>query len=266
MPSMFAPLGVNSVVSATTGQPYSVAPGGAVQALIADVPDLLSRGFTFTRQPLILGQSGVPVILPSSGTSNASGQITLTTALPYQPSGVVGLYLPAGVVTGGSQGSSAGVYLATFSSTTVCQLTGTGIVTANSAYTQTTGTDVTLVSVVVPAGSMGLNGRLRVRSFWQHPNNANAKNENVKLAGQFVQAFSNTTTNAVQALWEMINKGAQNLNMRWNVSSDNAPFASNFAQTTFDMSQLQTMTWTAQLAVATDYVILEGYGIEVLPQ
>ncbi|OXE37469.1 MAG: hypothetical protein CGW95_01390, partial [Phenylobacterium zucineum] len=105
--------------------------------------------------PYILAQTAVPVILPSSGSSNATGQITLTTALPYQPSGTVQIYLPTGVVTAGSAGTGAGLYSVVFSTTAICQIQGTGIVTANGAYTQTTAADLTLATVTVPGGAMG---------------------------------------------------------------------------------------------------------------
>lgn len=260
---MYAPPGVNAVTSATTGQPYAVAPGGAINALVQDVPDLLSRGFTFVRMPFTLAQSGTPVILPSSGSSNASGQITLTTALPYQPSGTVGLYLPAGVVTAGSQGTGAGVYQVVFSSTTVAQVQGTGITTANGAYTQDT-TTVTLASVVVPGGSMGPNGMLRIGPQWSFPNNANAKSINVLLGGQGVAAWSDTTTLQESRDVRVRNRGSQasQVSTDW-LSYGNGAVAAKLRNV--DTSLNQAVTLTAALAVVTDYVILEGYTVEVLP-
>lgn len=218
----------------------------------------------FPLKPYILAQTAVPVILPSSGSSNATGQITLTTALPYQPSGTVQIYLPSGVVTAGSQGTGAGLYSVTFSSTTVCQIQGTGIVTANGAYTQDT-TQQTLATVVVPGGAMGANGALRIGNLFSIPNNANNKYITNRLNG--VNVISSTLTTQVLCGFEFSirNRNAQAIQVTQpTLASVSSTSAATY--TTIDTSINQNLTFTGQLAVATDYIILEGYTIEVLPQ
>lgn len=217
--------------------------------------------------PYILDQSAVPRILPSSGSSNATGQITLTTALPYQPSGVVYIYLPAGVVTGGSAGTGAGMYPVIFSSTTVAQIQGTGIVTANGAYTQVT-TAVTMATLTIPGGAMGANGTLRFDAEWAWPNNANTKTITHALAGTVMfyginGSYPTTNTNG-RASARIRNRGAQNQNT--SLQFTNASQNGNPVYSTIDTSVNQNLTFTGQLAVATDYIILEGYTVEVLPE
>jgi hypothetical protein len=188
----------------------------------------------------------------------------MTTALPYAPTGTAYIYLPVGVVTAGSQGTGAGLYSVTYSSTTVCQLTGTGIVTANAAYTQTTAADLVLATVTVPGGSMGANGRLIVYASVGQPNNANAKLWKTKIGATTLNSTSNTTSVTDDRPIIFRNKGSQSVN--WHsgfigYSQGGATFG--HAQTAIDMSVDQTLTITGQLAVATDYLMLESYSIDI---
>lgn len=214
--------------------------------------------------PEMLSRSAVPVILPSSGSSNATGQITLTTALPAQPTGTVGVFLPAGVVTAGSQGSGAGVYQATFSSTTVCQLTGTGIVTGNAAYTQAI-TEVTLVSVTTPGGVMGLNGGLEVWTNFSVANNVNNKIPRVKLGGTRFGQYAPASVVGAQWITKIRNRGSASVQIS---QGDNVAGVGNTNAPTIgavDTSVDQALTITGQLAVATDYLILEFQEVRLSP-
>lgn len=207
--------------------------------------------------PAVLSQGAAPIILPSSGSSNASGQITLTTALPYTPTGVVQVYLPAGVVTGDATG---GLYRAAFSSTTVCQLAGSPA-TANAAFTQSTSV-VTLASMAVPAGAMGQNGALRIEPLWSMPNNANVKTAIISLGGTTFSSLGSTTIAQDSRTVRIRNRGAEAVNVGF-VSGATFTFAPNYG--TVDTSANQSLLLRAQLAVATDYMILEGYAVELLP-
>lgn len=223
--------------------------------------------------PYILAQSAVPTILPSSGSSNATGQITLTTALPYTPSGTVQIYLPTGVVTAGSAGTGAGLYPVVFSSTTVCQVQGTGIVSANGAYTQTTGSDLTLATITVPGGSMGANGALRGTEITNVNNSANNKIVKAFLGSQVFMTSAQTTVASWVGGFGFRNRGAQNVNV---VIASGTGGSTAFAfgssssgganmPTAVDTSVNQNLTLTGQLATATDYIMLDGYTVEVLP-
>jgi hypothetical protein len=212
-----------------------------------------------TRIQYVLAQTGVPTILPSSGSSNATGQITLTTALPSQPAGTVQVWMPAGVVVGDATG---GLYPAVFSSASVCQLVGNPV-TANAAYTQTTSA-VGLVSVSVPGGVMGANGSLRISPQWTIPNNANNKTMTARFGGQSAAVWLDTTVVQETRDVRIRNRGS----LLAQITSSFVGYATTSTapiSLTVDTSQAQAAVLQAQLAVATDYVILEAYTVEVLP-
>lgn len=218
----------------------------------------------------LLEASAVAVILPSSGSSNATGQITHTTALPAQPVGTVKVFLPAGVVTAGSQGTGAGLYEATYSSTTVCQLTGTGIVTANGAYTQST-SEQALATVTVPGGAMGLNGGVLSYATWSGPNNGNSKSPRIRLGGiAGTQHYNSpfTTSASIGAVTKIRNRGAANAqvgsaaaNATSGLGGSTAVLTTGAVDTTAD----QALVHSGQLGVATDYLILEVRETWLLP-
>lgn len=229
-------------------------------------PDVIARRLNALEgvpRPYILAQSGVPLILPSSGSSNASGQITLTTALPYQPVGVVQIYLPAAVVVGDATGGMKSVI---FSSTTVCQIVGNPV-TANGAYTQSTGAVVLGAVGLVPGNAMGANGGLRINIGSTVPNNANGKSQSISLGGTTVLTEAGLVSTAgIGQTLELMNRGsvgAQWLRYRYTKSTGQSGVATA-AQST-DTSVAQALTFSAQLAVATDYIIVDAYTVEVLP-
>lgn len=219
-------------------------------------PNASGADLRIDAMPQLLAQFGAPIILPSSGSSNATGLITLTTALPYQPSGVVQVWLPAGVVVGDATG---GLYSATFSSTTVCQLAGAPT-TANAAYTQVT-TAVTLASLTVPGNVMGANGMLRVAPHWSVPGNANTKTGTVMFGGVTFGGLSNTTNISDSREIRIRNRGALNVNIGFVHCS-----AQNFAPIyrVVDTGQNQALALMATLSVATDYMILEGGAVDLV--
>lgn len=248
--------------------------GGPVTLTTEESPTIMAReNFNADwggskRYPYILAQKATPIILLSSATNiSATGAITGLTALPYQPSGVVQVYCFA------QAGLAAGLYYATFSSTSACQLytdaagtiTPTGITAG--AYNGGT-TEVTLMSVTVPGNSLGANGMLATEGLIQatSPTNANTKTVFTKFAAS---TFGGTAvTNSVSAGFRaaMRNRGsgrqvsALSGRADWTQSSSGAA-----TQFSVDSTVDQVCTITGQLSVASDYIILEGYTVEVLP-
>ena len=111
-------------------------------------------------------QANVPVFVPSSGIMANNGAITLTTALDTTYANCY-LYLPANAI---EAGSAAGLYFAQMSSTTVGTVynntytsgkhaipsSPTAFVTTGpGAYTQTTGSDITLLLTTLSGGAIG---------------------------------------------------------------------------------------------------------------
>lgn len=140
--------------------------------------------------PIILAQSVIPMILPSSGTMGANGSLTGLTALPCSvfPQACF-MYFPAGKVF---SGSPAGMYYASILTTTTAQVYNnmytsgrpqdaipavpTPVVDAGpGAYTQTTGSLITVLQYTIPAGSMGVNGSVLCDVQTQQSSSANGK-------------------------------------------------------------------------------------------
>ena len=230
--------------------------------------------------PYILAQSAVPVCLAPNGTIATNGTVTLGTALPTTYSGGIWLRFPANAVSGDSTG---GLYWTIMSSTTVGVVyagevdtatefvpyigsTAGGAVTgSNSAYTQTTAADVTLVNVTVPGGAMGANGatRLSVLRF-VFPNNANAKTLAAKFGSSYFGINNTTTTSSGQGYIASIrNRGVLTRQVAAAANADTGTNAATY--TSVNTANDQPMTISCLLATATDYIVLEGFTVEVLP-
>jgi len=219
--------------------------------------------------PRILAQGAGPIILLSSATNiSATGAITGLTALPYTPSGVVRVYVFA------QAGLVAGLYYATFSSATACQLytdaaatiTPTGITAG--AYTSNT-TEAVLVSSTVAGGSMGANGMLRVETLQSHANSASAKNIILRLGGSLCGSYGPTATASGGLRLSVRNRGSQAAQVMAFTSIGSGadwvtPRTSGVTTTAVNTALDQALTINGQLVSTADYMILEGYTIEVL--
>ena len=254
--------------------------GTAGQVLASNGPGTVPSWYNV---PYTLAQSGVPVIIPSSGTVAVNGQITMTTALPVAyPNAWV--YLPAGAVSGGT----AGLYYCVMSSTTVGQIytnfvapsattttTFTPYIPASpvaavgvlGAYVTPTASAVTLANITVPGAAIGANGTLRVWELRSGNGNANSKTYKQGLGSTTTFQVVETTSANANYLTAIRNRGVQNAQVQFNYS--NARVGSETSGgcniSSVDTSIAQAYTFSAQLAVTTDYIVLEGFTIEVLP-
>lgn len=224
----------------------------------------------------IFVQSGLPFILPSSGSMGNNGALTITTALPLTYAKAY-ICLQVNVI---ASGVAAGCYYATCSSTTVCTLfnnvyssgvpTVPGSPTAFSttgpgAYTQTTSA-VTLQTYTLPGNSLGLNGALRLTVIWGFAGSTNAKTLVCSVGGStiFTQAPVAGTTVAYYGATEWINRGATAVQIARSSGANGAGTAAA-TQTAIDTTANQTFLCSAQLANAADFTILEGLTSEILP-
>jgi len=204
---------------------------------------------------------GMPFILAPSGSMANNGALTLGTALPTTYANAY-VYLPANAI---AAGSAAGWYFAQFSSTTV------GIVynnvytsgypsappapvpfvtTGPGAYTGVT-SPVTGPSVAIDPNTLGPNGWIYCMFGGVVPNNVNNKTLTVTLAGATVYSNTVTTASSITSRVEVALRGS---NAAVGMSNANT-YASPALQTTpppaFGMQ--------LQLAVATDFVVIEGF-------
>ena len=222
-------------------------------------------GVTTGSIPYILAQTGVPTILLSSATNiSTTGAITGLTTLPYVPSNVVK------VRCFGQTGLAAGLYFAIFSSTTACQLytdvAGTITPTGITAGAYVGGTsEVTLDTVTIPANSMGINGRIRAEIMWGF--NSSAVNKTfssyISASNLLVSFQQYTTLTFTRNLAEFANRGAANLNMVSPYTNYGATQFPTFS--TVNTAVNQPYTFRGQLTLASDFIILHNYSLQVLP-
>lgn len=231
--------------------------------------------------PYIVAQSGVPVCLAPNGTVATNGIITLGTALLFTYSGGIWLRLPANAIVGGA----AGLYWAVMTSTTQGQVytnffdpatefvptipTGALVnaVGSNAAYTQTTASDITLVNVTIPGGSMGSLGAIRViDALWSNNNSAGNKTPKLKFATETILSGNNgspvTTTTVYRHTGFFRNRGTEAINV-YNPFT-NFGITNSSSQSTVNTANNQALTFTAQIAVATDWMVLENFTSEIL--
>lgn len=227
------------------------------------------------RIPYNIGQSGIPVIIPSSGSMGNNGAITLTTALTTTYPGCY-LYLPANAI---SAGSAAGFYYAVMSSTTVGTVYNntysSGVpldpasptafsTTGPGAYTQTTAADLTLLNITIPGGAMGKNGLLMCYPEFTFSNSAGVKNLKLLLNATTVLTSSPTTTAYNPMRYFFRNKGANNVNMD-NSGVGFGAIATTPTRRTIDTGADFTYKCVGNLAAATDYIVLEANIIQLNP-
>jgi len=218
-------------------------------------------------------QAGVPLVLVSSGSMANNGAITLTTALPFAYAACF-MYLPAGAIV---TGSSAGWYYAVMSSTTQATVYNntytTGVPTRQAsptpfvttgpgAYTQTTGSAVTALSVAVPGGSMGPNGRLSVVKLGSLANTANNKVVETFLGGSVFASYTFTTSNTYRAIDDICNAGVENANIG-NFFANIGGTAADWKRQTVNTAVDQLLAMTLRINTATDFASIESATVAV---
>ena len=270
---------------------YIVSGAGNVATLATDpltgnVTGLVGPSGTLASIPFIPngGQAAIPVILPSSGTIT-NGVLSALTALPTAYGGAW-MYFPAGA----SLPSGAGLYWVSSVTTTGGNITTSFanastaftpyipaspvlITSGGAAYTQTIATDITLANITVPGGLMGANGALRTYASHSLANTAGAKPSKLFHGGVQCGVLSTPASSAVgRSLHELSNRGSQASQYATSTTSTvGTSFANGATALTgyygsVDTSINQPLTFTGNIAVATDYIVLEGFTVEVLPR
>lgn len=248
----------------------------SVSRLISDFQVAHKTLAKLLRIPYALLQANVPVILPSSGSIGDNGALTLTTALDSIYANSY-MYFPANAI---EAGSAAGLYFTQMSSTTVGTIynntytsgkhtipsSPTAFATTGpGAYTQTTGSDITLLSTTLPGGALGANG-----SFFIFPHDFMASSVSNKLFKAKVGGSTTnnqTLTTVLQASipFTFRNKGVQNRNVANGATGFSTGAVSSPIHSTVDTSSDQTILITANLAAATDYLGMAGLLIQINP-
>ena len=135
--------------------------------------------------------------------------------------------------------------------------------TAAFAITGTT-LETTLLTVNIPAGLIGISGKVKMYPLYSMTNNANNKSLRIKLGGS--TAFSTTVSNSSQssALVIIRNIGSESVQKSsTSVVSGLGNIGTALATLAIDTSVATTITITGQLAVGTDTMTLEGFFMEI---
>lgn len=236
-----------------------------------------SSGHFLTSGPtrVTLGQSRLPMILPSSGSMGNNGALTLTTALD-QAYPAAYFYMPAGAI---AAASTAGFYYGTMSSTTAVTLfnnpyvSGTPTIPASptafattgpGAYTQTTGSAFTAYTYSVPGGTLGAFDEVQAHGNVSYNNSAGAKTFNLSYGTFTFGTAAPTTTTHYPFQGGFANTG---IVTRQTVTSPStmllsAAVAGVPSVSTQNSANALSLSVTLQLAVATDYVMLRNVVFE----
>jgi hypothetical protein len=234
------------------------------------------RLFGHADQNLIRG--AVPAII-QAGTVAANGTVTLAQALPFTFANAW-LWLPAGAIVGGA----AGWYFARFTSTTVGQVfdeyrnPAAGFIPSTpfralylavgsgSAYAIPAATNIPVLSVAVAGNSFGNNGGFELEVEITALANANSKTVGINLGATNIYnsaALIGTGTGA-RGKFRGLHRGVPNT-MRFTSPAIGA--GSVGIQTgVIDTTVSQQLVVNLQMAVATDYLILEMFDLTMLSE
>jgi hypothetical protein len=221
-----------------------------------------------------LGQSRIPMILPSSGTMGNSGALTLTTALD-QAYAAAYFYMPAGAIV---TASAAGFYYGTMSSTTAVTLFNNPYVsgspaipasptafatTGPGAYTQTTGTSLGAWTMTLAGGTLGINDEVQAHGLITFNNSAGIKTFGL-VYGSYTVSFIGPSTLVQQPFASgFVNAGI--LTRQTQVTAPSMNYTGSTTLPAFgsvNSAANQTLVANLKIATATDYVILQDIVLE----
>lgn len=131
-----------------------------------------------------------------------------------------------------------------------------------AAHTGNT-SETTLASIVIPAGAMGPNGRIRITSLWSATNSANAKTMRHKFGGVNYSAQNMTTQQGWRHETEIGNRNAAN-SQAGNGNNSFGAAGQTTNTSAIDTASAVTVLLAGQLASAGETITLESYRVEVL--
>jgi hypothetical protein len=232
---------------------------------------------------MVFIQGALPVGIPAGNGStvglqftNTTGAFSLTTAVFPTTYANIWLYMPVGAFDG-TNPTTAGLYYATMSSTSVGQLYNvtyqprlpTGLTSANFAtttsarwLTQTTGADITLVDAVIQGNFMGPNGIAESDTEFTLNSSTNAKICKTIFGGVTLLNSSGTTSATLLANTTTQNRGITNSQVSEGIPGYGFS-ATSLIWSTVDTTVNQTYSITGQLAANTDFIILESAYLTV---
>jgi hypothetical protein len=220
--------------------------------------------------------------LSSTFSSISPGSIItgLGNPLPTAYTGGIWVYLPAGAVSGGAAGFYWCVATQTATANGILQVTtayqsSMGIPKIPTGFSNAVGgsnfagvqTDTVLASVVVPGGSMGANGALRIKRQYADSPSATIKVMKAFFGGTDLTFSSQTTTGAAyNDLRDVRNRGLTNAQISTGAWVSIGFDTGKMVYTSVDTTLSQVIELRGQnFGAATDFIVLEGFTVELLP-
>lgn len=149
------------------------------------------------------------------------------------------------------------------------------VIAQSAAAIALTGTvaETLMASVLIPGGTIGANGRLRIAAVWSNTNNANNKTRAIRfgaasgVAGTLYSSITVTTQVSHYNEHHICNRNSQSSQIGVvPVSATGGPGAFNSAPVTSTVatSSDSYLCFTGTLASAGDTITLESYLVEVM--
>ena len=270
---------VAGVIDSTAwNQAHTVTGLDADIARIAGVSNttITASATTYNRM-LLLAQSAIPFLMPSSGTFGNNGAVSGLTSMNRTIPACYA-YFPADAVYAGSlaawyytvmSGTTLGtVYADTYTNgTPAIPASPTALVcTGPGAYTQSTGVDIPGPAVTVPANFLGINGELQWERAINNNNSAGVKSYNTYFGGSVVQGSTQTTNPYEGGFGTVKNAGIATRQTSVNGQHGDVGNAGVLNYTTIDTTSDQVLSMTLKLATATDYAIIESFAMRLCPK
>lgn len=226
-----------------------------------------------------LHQSGIPVGVAPSGTMAANGVVTFGTALPMTYSGGIYLYFKAGAVY---SASPAAFFYVVMTNTTVGTVYNniyspgsstlaipelpTEIIAAGpGAFIGETGA-ITAISVTIPGGLMGVNGRVQYQLIGAHTNSAGNKTYSLHFGGQQIHSSNGTTSQTLAIpIFVLANRGREDFQVSSNAATTGTSSAPPAATTVNTLVDVVAEIRIQHSSAATDCVVLECASIAIDP-
>lgn len=200
------------------------------------------------------------IILPAGNWTSIDGLLTLGTALPYLPTGIVLVYLAASGI------SPEQWYYATFSSVTDCQVwTNRGGTTKPAtvvgAYTPVL-TEINFPgSVALPANSIGNHGQFTTEHAFTGSTGAISR---TKWGGSTIYQYTHAQLSMADRRIVQ-NRGVHNSQFLLASAGQYGGFGAGGLSQYLSVATnaVTTVTFTGQLTATTDYCIMERYKVSV---
>lgn len=240
-----------------------------------DVVTLLVTGRSVPLSPT-LHQSAFPIGIAPTGAVGENGALTLGTALPATYNDGIFLHFPAGAVqadspagfyfctmTSGTEGTVFGdIYTPGTAAPTLPAAPAAIVDPGPGAYVGETAA-VAAVSITLPGGLLGPNGRARFDLLGAHTDSAGDKTYSVHFGGEAIVAATGSTSQSLSIPGFLLaNRGRAD---RQVAAGDPAGGTSAVAplETAIDTAADVVIEIKLQRAAATDSMVLDRAGIVV---